>query len=404
MNHYVNTAATDVASARTVSQTILAPSPFPVMLYGDVPSHTFVFHSNGTVESWSGDASNGLRVTVGEIGAGPFGGTYALTSGSTTPALSYNANAGTLTAALNALTGITSDGGVDVSGEFPNFLIAWRTTGTKTALTVDGTDLVPDSGAVLTTLHAGDSTHTQRLALTLRRNSVSSTTTWTPVTSPARGWSGTISTNTPAALTELMYFGERVGEFLQVTTALTVERIQPDGTYQTVYQTPVVLRAKNVDLGATGSQDFASYLTSTQFLSNGVQNYSSVTGLASAIADPTKLGGIAAGTTGLPIGASVVLNFAVTVNDGGIPPTHTGTLTLIYQVQASTSNSAPLWVRPYNYANPSNAVAYRLVAASLDTLPAAYNGTTGKFHYIGAAGAANAVYPFVDQVGTAAPA
>ena len=402
MNHYVNTSAVDIASARTVSKTNLAPSPFPVVLYGDQVSHNFFFASNGTIENWSGDSSNGLRVTVGEVGAGPFGGTYAFTSGSTTPSpLPSGANAATLTAALNALTGIIADGYVDVTGEFPNFLITWRTTGTKNSLTVDGTNLVPTSAAQLTTLQSGSGSVTQRVALTLRRNSISSSTSWTPITSPDNGWTGTISTNTPAALTELMYFGQRVGEFVQVTTALTVERIQPDATYQTVYQTPIILRAKNVDLGATGSQDFSSYITSTQFYSNGIQNRSSVTGLASAVADATKLGGISAGTSGLPVGAVVVLTFSVTVNDGG--GTHTGTMALIYQVQSSTQNSAPLWVRPYNYNASTNPVSYRLLGAFLDTLPAAYNADTGKFHYLGAAGAAGAVYTFADQTGTAAP-
>lgn len=135
---------------------------------------------------------------------------------------------------------------------------------------------------------------------------------------------------------------------------------------------------------------------------NAVRNAASLTGLASAVQDATKLGGNAAGTAGNAVGTVLVANFSAVINDGA--GTHAGTLTMLYQVQRSTSNAAPLWVRPYNYDGASNAVAYRLIAAFLDTLPAAYNATTGNFHYMGVSGAAGAVYTFADQTGTAAPA
>lgn len=138
-----------------------------------------------------------------------------------------------------------------------------------------------------------------------------------------------------------------------------------------------------------------------------VQNRSAITGLASGgILDATKLGGQQTGTRATPViptGAVFLLNFPVTVNDGA--GTHAGFLTMLFQLQAGTgATSAPIRFRPYDYDASANAVVWQLLSAAVDTVPASYNADTGKFHYIGAAGAANAVYSYVDQIGTAAPA
>ena len=404
MDHYINTAAPDFATARVIGPQNLSPAPFPTLCYGDKPTHNFMFSNRSAPESWSGDASNGLRVTLGAVDVGPVGGSFALTCNQTTPALPLPMDAPSIQNAVNLLTTVIAEGGIDVTGTFPNFLFAWRTVGVKTALSVDPTMLVPVSGAAVTVLQAGTVSLPQRSMLTLRANAIDQTTTWTPITSPAAGWSGVISTNTAAALTILLMSGKPDGGFLQADTLLTVERIQPNGTYQTVYQTPVTLRAKDSDLGSTGSPAFSSYVTSTLFLSNAIQNRSAVVGLASATADPTKLGGLPTAAGALTAGVAVVLNFAVAVNDGAGSP-HAGLLTLIYQLLASTHvTAAPLWLRPYDYSAGTNAVAWRLLCAALDTLPAAYNTDTGCFHYLGAAGAVGAVYTYTDQTGTASPA
>lgn len=403
MDHYINTAAPDFATARVVSPQNLSPAPFPVLCYGDKPTHNFMFNNRGAPESWSGDASNGLRVTLGGVDVGPVGGSFALTCNQATPALPLPMDAPSIQNAVNLLTTVIAEGGIDVTGTFPNFLFAWRTVGVKTALSVDPTMLVPVSGAAVTVLQAGTVSLPQRSMLTLRANAIDQTTTWTPITSPAAGWSGVISTNTAAALVLLLMSGKQDGGFLQADTLLTVERIQPNGSYQTVYQTPVTLRAKDTDLGSTGAVNFPDYVTSAQFLANAVQLRSSVVGLASAVVDATKLGGITTAASAVPVSAMVALNFSVTVHDGS--GSHTGTLTLIFQLLASSqATSLPIWLRPYDYDGSTNAVAWRLRSAALDTFPAAYNADTNAFHYMGAAGVAGSVYTYADQTGSTYPA
>lgn len=137
-----------------------------------------------------------------------------------------------------------------------------------------------------------------------------------------------------------------------------------------------------------------------------VQQRSSITGLASSVLNSAKLAGLTTGPSASPTiatGARYALCFPVTVNDGA--GTHAGFLTMEFQLQVSTQATvAPSWFRPYDYAPVTNERAWRLLFAALDTLPAAYNADTGKFHYMGAAGTANSVFTFVDQIGTAAPA
>lgn len=404
MDHFININVTDLAAARSVSLlNPTTPRPFPVMGYGDNIVERFFFHSDGTITSWSGDATNGLRVTLGDVARGPFGGSYTLTCGQTTAAIDYDEDASVIETVLNALSTVSGEGGVVVDGEAPNFFVTWLTTGAKTALTASAEDLIPVSGIQVTTLQTGTGSVTQRAALTLRRSAIYSTTTWTPITSPYAGWSGTVSTNTEGALSLLINEGERVGDFVQVVTVITVERIQADGTYETVYQAPFTLRAKNVDLGATGSPAFSSYITNTQFLILGVQNRSTITGLAAVASDATKLGGLPTANAAFVAGTTMVLNFAVTINDGA--GTHAGIMTLIYQLRAGTTATAwPYVGRPFDYNASTNAVVWALIGSFLDGLPAAYNSDTGKFHYLTAAGSANAVVVSLDQTGTAAPA
>lgn len=401
MNHYINTAAVDLSLARNAS--LLSPTtfvPFPVLGYGDAPTHNFFFHNNGTLEPWSGDASNGLRVTIGDLNLGPTAGTFAATYGQTSASVNCPPSASDVQNALNGLAAMAADGGCVVTGTYPNFAVVMLKNGVPSQpLSLSSSALIPDSSVAVTTLLSGDATHSQRWAVTFRQNSIASVTAWTAISG---GWKGTLATNTAAALWLLLTQGKPVGDYVQFETIITVERIQPDTTTQTLYQAAVIVRAKNSDLGATAATALASYLTGTQFLANGVQNYSAIVGLASAVQDNTKLGGYSAGTSGFPVGATIVLNFAVTVNDGA--GGHAGTMTMIFQVQASTTNSSPFWVRPWNYNGATNAVAYRLLGVLLDTLPAAYNPATGKFHYLSLNGTAGGVYIAPDQTGTSAPA
>src|SRR6478609_8116931 len=115
ITHFIDSCATEIARARIKSLTNRVPEAFPVLVYGDTRPHNFIFFNSqtGAVESYSGNASYSLRVTLGEVQKGPTSGTYAVTCGSTgtVPAL---ADAQTLQDALNLLTTIISEGGVVV--------------------------------------------------------------------------------------------------------------------------------------------------------------------------------------------------------------------------------------------------------------------------------------------------
>ncbi len=66
MDNYINTAATDIARARTVGLTQLTPEPFPILVVGTKPTQRFFFANRGTLEPWSGDGDYTLRLTVGD--------------------------------------------------------------------------------------------------------------------------------------------------------------------------------------------------------------------------------------------------------------------------------------------------------------------------------------------------
>ncbi len=395
ITHYINTAETEPTKARWPSLINSQPEPFPVLFLGDARPHRFFFHYDGTIEDFSGNGAYTLRVTVGDVSLGPIGGSYALTCGETTDALAYNATAAALETALNGLATVATAGGVLVTGEFPNFLVSWKTAGAKTALTASAIGLNPTGGVNVTSLQAGDATHCQQTAVQLRQNPITTQAVWTPITSPANGWSGVLSTNTAEAIALLISQGVQAGELWQYSTVLQAEVVDGSGNVVSYFQTPVILRASNLDSPGLNPAIFPS--------GTYVQNRPAVVGLASAVVDPTKLGGIPTASGQMPPSSTVLLNLDVTINDGA--GTHAGILTLLYRLTAGAhAQAAPLWVQGYDYDAATNAYVWRLVGAFLDTLPASYNADTGKFHYMGVAGAAGACFAYQDQTGTAAPA
>lgn len=260
ITHFIDSCAPEIARARIKSLTNRVPEAFPVLVYGDTRPHNFIFYNSqtGAVESYSGNASYSLRVTLGQVQSGPTDGTYAVTCGSTgtVPAL---ADAETLKDALNLLTTIISDGGVVVTGSFPNFVVTWNTVGVKTAFTADASLLVPSSGISLVTMQTGSVSVINQVAVVIRQAAISSQTSWTTITSPNNGWTGTITTNTAGALNLLTSQGEQVGEVLEVNTLLTAEVLDASNIPVSYYQTPVVLRAKNLDPNGTVSPGTPTY-------------------------------------------------------------------------------------------------------------------------------------------------
>jgi hypothetical protein len=50
VNHFINTAASDLSRARTVGLNQLTPEPFPVLVVGTRSNHQFFFANRGTLE------------------------------------------------------------------------------------------------------------------------------------------------------------------------------------------------------------------------------------------------------------------------------------------------------------------------------------------------------------------
>jgi hypothetical protein len=395
ITHYINTAATEPTRARWPSLINDQPEPFPVLILGDTRPHRFFFHYDGTIEDFSGSASYDFRVTIGDVSIGPVGGTYTLTCGETTTALAFDAAAGTIQAALNALATVIAAGNVTVSGTFPNFLVSWNSVGVQTALTASSGTLNPAGAIGVTSLQTGSASVNQQTALQLRQNPITTQTTWSEITSPNNGWSGTLTTNTAEAIALLISQGTQEGEIWQYSTVLQAEVINASGEVVSYYQVPIILRASNLDSSSLNPTPFPSVAY--------VQNRPLITGLVSAVVNSVKLGGLPTASGQMPSGAVVLLNFSVTVTDGD--GTHTGLLSMFYRLTAGVqAQSHPIWIQPYDYNASTNAYVWKLIGTFLDLVPASYNTTTGKFHYMGVAGAAGACYAYPDQTGSSAPA
>lgn len=395
--HFINVAAVDPSQARTPSLIATQPQPFPILFVGDTPTHRFFFQENGAISAFSGDSDYALRVTIGDPNAGPFGGTFVLTcDGQDTAPLEYDILAIDLEAALNSLATVAAEGGVNVTGTAPTFSVFYKTSGSVTTITENDELLAPDSTLTVTVLTTGDATHRQQLQIALRRDALAEQTTWSGITSPYAGWSATLSTTTGSAYAELAQRGASVGGFFQFQTLVTAEVINAAAEIVAYYQTTIILREKP---GVIGSPTPLPPAVSAQ----AVQNRPAIVGLASVTEDATKLGGLPTDDDAIAAGAVYCVNFLVTINDGA--GTHTGTMTLLYQLQAGVhAQSFPFWIQPFDYDASANAKVWKLIGAFLDGCPASYNGITGKLHYMVLSGAADAVTLYPDQTGSTIPA
>jgi hypothetical protein len=248
VNNFLNTAASDISRARTVGLNQLTPEPFPILMVGTRSTQRFFFAERGTLEDWSGDATYGLRVTVGNVIAPPKGSTFTLAVGSGDPfTLPFDLDGAGLQNALNDDATIVTDGGVDVSYQgLGRFLIAYRAVGIPSAIVADAALLFPDCTAEVTTLTAGDATTRQLVMLTLRSNTPAQSTSWNVIASPYAGWEGTIDLTSAAAYELLRLNGAPTTDgLLQCPTVLTVEVIDASGNSFAYYQTPITLRGLN---------------------------------------------------------------------------------------------------------------------------------------------------------------
>lgn len=396
MNNFINTAATDIARARTVGLNQLTPEPFPVIVVGTQPSMSWFFANRGVIESWSGAGDLTLRVTVADVSLLPVDGTWSIACG-TTATLPWYTNPAGLQNALNNLSTVNSDGGVLVEslptaipGTYAQcdgsvgFLIAHKSTGVKTGFTVSPALLVPDCTARLSVLTNGNASTRQLTSLALTRTTMAQLENWSTVSTPYAGWSGTLALDTSAALQFIALQGQRMpngGPGRQAQTLLTVETIDASGNRTARYQTPIILRALNY--GATVA---ATSMQKDYFVKPNI------TALASNVSSNTALGGLTTSDGTYPAYGTVQTTFA---ND----------VVALFIRKASTANqSVPFVVRPYDYDATNNAYQWILDRVTKGAQPCVWNTNTNAFHYEAAIGNTNAVSYAIDQTGFSLPA
>ena len=131
-------------------------------------------------------AGSTLRLAIGKLDTAPTSGTYTITyGGNTTTALAYNADAATISTALNALASITSAGGVTVTKLTNSIIqITFNAVGHNTGFTVDGLALSPPVAIKTITLQAGSASVKGAYLIKVKQAPVVYQDTWDDLDEP----------------------------------------------------------------------------------------------------------------------------------------------------------------------------------------------------------------------------
>lgn len=167
------------------SETNLSPAAPPVFTKGDNGTFNLYFFESGTdftptLNIVNRDAST-VKLGIGSRSGLPETGDYTLTFGAnTTAAIPAAATAGQISTALNALTSISSAGGVTVTGALDDhFTIRFATAGTRGSFTADVSQVIPDTVAVIDERLAGSVTTKEVAELQLRLTPAVFQSSWT---------------------------------------------------------------------------------------------------------------------------------------------------------------------------------------------------------------------------------
>lgn len=167
------------------SETNLAPAGTVRLTKGDNGTFNLYFlQATGVVNApfvVVDKATTSVKFGVGSRTATPETGTYTLTfGGNTTTALDAAVTAGQVQTALNALTAISSAGGVTVTGEVAeHFTVRFATAGTQGSITADVSQLIPDTVAVIGERVVGSATAKEVQEVQLRLTPAVYQSTWT---------------------------------------------------------------------------------------------------------------------------------------------------------------------------------------------------------------------------------
>ncbi len=131
-------------------------------------------------------AGASVKVAVGTVAKNPLGGEWRLSVSSTeTSDLPYNASASAVQTALNALSAVSTAGGVVVASLGGGYSITWNTVGTKPSILAGSDTLTPSSYESILVLQAGDVSTREIVFVELRQTPLALATTFAPIGSPS---------------------------------------------------------------------------------------------------------------------------------------------------------------------------------------------------------------------------
>jgi hypothetical protein len=126
-------------------------------------------------------SSASVKLGIGSRLGVPETGTYTLTfGGNTTSALDAAVTSGQIQTALNALSAISSAGGVTVTGELTDhFTVRFNSAGSRASITADVSQLIPDTVAVIDERIAGSGSAKEVQEIQLRLTPAVYQDSWT---------------------------------------------------------------------------------------------------------------------------------------------------------------------------------------------------------------------------------
>lgn len=143
-------------------------------------------------------AGASIQVAVGTVATAPISGQWRLSVSSTeTTDLAYNASASAVQTALNALSAVSSAGGVTVADLGGGYSITWNTVGTKPSILAGSDTLAPASYEAILVLQAGDVSTREIVFVELRQSPVALADSFAPIGTPVvsattvSAWNGT---------------------------------------------------------------------------------------------------------------------------------------------------------------------------------------------------------------------
>ncbi len=232
---YVNTSAATITAALVNADSM--PSKLPDLVIGD----TYKFKALFVGEAPDFGSGDTYLFNLGFI-AKPTAGTYRLSYGDDTTAdIPHDADAETVQTALNELKSITAAGGVDVMGAAGSpFKIEFRVAGTRTAIEVK-TKLYPESRAYISTIRAGDETHTAVQAIAIKLDTIAAVSNYSPDAENS-GLSFDVSINTIEAILALSG-----GQSVDVVGEM--KAVKSDGSVRTFFQANCKIINQLIDTG-----------------------------------------------------------------------------------------------------------------------------------------------------------